>query len=110
MRIGAHDVWYIKGITEFRLPIVLPDATWLGEAMEGWPARGLVAQVFVEASDALFERAVNAGASAVMPMTDMFFGSREGRVSDPAGNLWALATLQEYLSPQEMRRRMNSRS
>jgi PhnB protein len=81
----------------------------LGEAMEGWPARGLVAQVFVEDSDALFERAVNAGATVVMPMTDMFFGSREGRVSDPAGNLWTLATLQENLSPQEMQQRMNSR-
>jgi uncharacterized glyoxalase superfamily protein PhnB len=78
--------------------------------MEGWPARGLVAQVFVEDSDALFERAVNAGATVVMPMTDMFFGSREGRVSDPAGNLWTLATLQENLSPEEMQQRMNARS
>ena len=57
----------------------------LGESMEGWPARGLVAQIFVEDSDALFEQAVAAGATVVMPMTDMFFGSREGRVSDPAG-------------------------
>lgn len=80
----------------------------LGESMEGWPARGLVAQIFVEDSDALFERAVAAGATVVMPMTDMFFGSREGRISDPAGNVWTIATLKENLSPQEMQLRMNA--
>jgi PhnB protein len=57
----------------------------LGTAMDGWPAHGLIAQIFVEAPDALFERAVRAGARVIMPMTDMFFGIREGRVSDPFG-------------------------
>jgi PhnB protein len=74
--------------------------------MDGWPARGLVAQIHVEDSDALFKRAVAAGASVVMPMTDMFFGSREGRVSDPFGNIWTIATLKEQVSPEEMQRRM----
>jgi PhnB protein len=78
----------------------------LGSSMEGWPARGLVAQIFVEDSDATFERAVTAGASVVMPMTDMFFGSREGRVSDPFGSVWTIATLKEQVSPEEMQRRM----
>jgi PhnB protein len=78
----------------------------LGATMEGWPAHGLVAQLFVEDSDALFERAVRAGAQVIMPMTDMFFGSREGRVSDPFGNIWTIATLKEALSPEEMQRRL----
>jgi PhnB protein len=78
----------------------------LGESMDGWPARGLVAQIYVENSDALFEQAVAAGASVIMPMTDMFFGSREGRISDPFGNVWTIATLQEEVSPDEMQRRM----
>lgn len=52
----------------------------IGESMEGWPARGLVAQIYVEDSDELFKRAVHAGAKEIMSMTDMFFGSREGRV------------------------------
>lgn len=80
----------------------------LGESMEGWPARTLVAQIFVEDSDALFERAVDAGATVLMPMTDMFFGSREGRISDPAGNVWTIATLKENLSPQEMQQRIDA--
>jgi PhnB protein len=80
----------------------------LGESMEGWPARALVAQIYVENSDALFERAVAAGATVIMPMTDMFFGSREGRISDPFGNIWTIATLKEAVSPDEMQRRMTA--
>jgi PhnB protein len=80
----------------------------LGESMEGWPARGLVAQLYVEDSDALFKRAVDAGATVIMPMTDMFFGSREGRVADPYGNVWTIATLKEEVSPEEMQQRMKA--
>jgi PhnB protein len=80
----------------------------LGASMEGWPPRGLVAQIYVEDSDVLFKRAVDAGATVIMPMTDMFFGSREGRVSDPYGNVWTIATLKEEVSPEEMQRRMKA--
>ena len=80
----------------------------LGESMEGFPAHGLVAQIYVEDSDALFTRVVAAGASVIMPMTDMFFGSREGRVSDPFGNIWTIATLKERVPPEEMPRRMSA--
>jgi PhnB protein len=78
----------------------------LGESMEGWPAHGLIAQIYVEDSDELFNRAVAAGAKVIMPMTDMFFGSREGRIADPFGNVWTIATLKEELTPEEMQRRM----
>jgi PhnB protein len=56
----------------------------LGEAMEGWPTHPLLAQIFVPDSDATFKRAIEAGAKELSPMTDMFFGFREGRVQDPA--------------------------
>jgi PhnB protein len=80
----------------------------LGESMDGWPAHGLIAQIYVPDSDALFEQAVGAGATVVMPMTDMFFGSREGRIQDPFGNVWTIATLKEHVSPSEMQRRMTA--
>jgi PhnB protein len=80
----------------------------LGESMAGWPAHGLVAQIHAEDSDALFDQAVMAGATVVVPMTDMFFGSREGRVADPFGNVWIIATRTEEISPQEMQRRMTA--
>ena len=78
----------------------------VGESMDGWPAHGLVAQIYTEDSDQLFKRAVDAGAKEIMPMTDMFFGSREGRVKDPFGNVWTIATLKEEVAPEEMQRRM----
>lgn len=80
----------------------------LGSAMEGWPAHGLIAQIFVERPDALFERAVSAGATLLMPMTDMFFGIREGRLSDPFGNVWIIAKLTDRTSPAEMQRRLRA--
>ena len=76
--------------------------------MDGWPAQGLVAQIYVEDSDKLFKRAVDAGAKEIMPMTDMFFGSREGGVMDPFGNVWTIATLKEEVAPEEMQRRMKA--
>ena len=79
----------------------------VGSSMEGWPARGLAAQIYVENSDE-FERAVEAGSSEIMPMTDMFFGSREGRISDPFGNIWTIATLKEDVAPDEMQRRITA--
>ena len=79
----------------------------LGEAMDGWPAHGLLAQIHVPDSDAVFARAVAAGSVVVMPMTDMFFGSREGRVTDPFGNTWTIATRTERVSYEEMQRRID---
>ena len=78
----------------------------LGTAMDGWPAHGLTAQIFVESPDTLFEQAVRAGATVLMPMTDMFFGIREGRLSDSFGNVWIIAMLKERLAPEEMQRRL----
>ena len=80
----------------------------LGTSMNGWPAHGIIAQIYVEDSDALFERAVQAGATVIMPMTDMFFGSREGRIADPFGSVWTIATLKEDVAPEEMQRRMKA--
>ncbi len=54
----------------------------------------------------MFAQAVSAGATVIMPMTDMFFGSREGRVADPYGNIWTIATLKQEMHPDEMQRRM----
>lgn len=80
----------------------------LADAMEGWPAHKLLAQIHVKDSDEVFGRAVNAGATVVSPMTDMFFGSREGRVLDPFGNTWTISTHKEDVSPEEMQRRLDS--
>lgn len=61
--------------------------------------------VYVPDVDAAFKQAVAAGAKALMPVTDMFYGDRLGQVEDPSGHRWGLATHVEDLAPEEMARR-----
>lgn len=58
--------------------------------------------LFVSDVDAAFQRAVEAGAKAVIPVTNAFWGDRCGSVRDPFGYLWTLATCVEVMSPEEM--------
>ncbi len=53
--------------------------------------------------DSAYARAQNAGCEAVMPPQDMFWGDRYGRLVDPYGHSWAMATHVRDVSPEEMR-------
>lgn len=61
--------------------------------------------VYVPDVDGAFKRAVDAGATVVQPLQDMFWGDRVGTVEDPSGHQWTLATRKEDLTPAEMARR-----
>ncbi len=61
--------------------------------------------LYVENSDALFNRAVEAGAEVQMPLADQFWGDRGGAVADPNGYTWWIATRKEDLAPAEMEQR-----
>lgn len=61
--------------------------------------------VYVPDVDASMQQAVSAGATVTMPATDQFWGDRMGKVKDPFGHEWALATRREDLTPEEMSRR-----
>ena len=55
--------------------------------------------------DAIFAQAVAAGATAVRPVEDQFYGDRTGGLRDPFGHVWHVGTHKEDLSPEEIRRR-----
>ncbi len=55
--------------------------------------------------DQLFNQAVSAGATVVMPLTDQFWGDRYGQLKDPFGHSWALGQHLEDVSPAELERR-----
>ena len=59
----------------------------------------------VEDIDAVFARAVEAGATAQMPPADMFWGDRFGKLIDPFGHSWSLSTHLEDLTHEEVMRR-----
>jgi PhnB protein len=61
--------------------------------------------VYVDDVDAVFERAVDAGATPTMPVDDMFWGDRFGTLTDPFGHTWSLATHVEDVAPEEMEER-----
>ena len=61
--------------------------------------------LYVEDVDSVFKQAVAAGARADMPPQDMFWGDRYGKVVDPFGHRWDLATHKEDLSADEIQKR-----
>jgi len=77
---GCHSPLSLKGTT-FTLYLYVPDV------------------------DTTFARAIAAGATAVMPVANMFWGDRHGQVVDPFGHRWSIATHTEDLSQQEITQR-----
>lgn len=57
--------------------------------------------VYVNDADAAFRQAVAAGATALMPVGDMFWGDRCGALKDPFGYSWNIATHKRNPSRQE---------
>jgi uncharacterized glyoxalase superfamily protein PhnB len=89
--------------------IMLNDAMMGGKgpkALGGSPAS---LWVYVEDADALFNRAVAAGAKVpsgpMGAMADQFWGDRCGNFTDPHGYSWTIATHKEDLTPEELERR-----
>jgi uncharacterized glyoxalase superfamily protein PhnB len=65
-----------------------------------------VMHVYVEDVDAAYKKAVDAGATAVMPPQEMFWGDRYGRLVDPFGQPWSLATHTQDLTPEQIQEGM----
>ena len=61
--------------------------------------------LYVPDSDAVFNRALSAGAKVQVPMTDQFWGDRAGAIVDQAGYVWWIATHKQDLSRAEIEKR-----
>jgi PhnB protein len=84
------------------------------EGEDGAPARspeslgGVVSAIMAtywEDVDAVWERAIAAGAEVVYPLEDQFYGDRGGRLRDPFGQQWMISQRIEEVSREEMDRR-----
>jgi len=73
------------------------------KALKGTP---VTIHLYVEDVDAFAARAVKAGAKAIMPVGDQFWGDRYGVLEDPWGHHWSVATHVRDVSPEEMREAM----
>lgn len=61
--------------------------------------------LMVDDADAAVARAVEAGATLLEPVDRQFYGARQGKVLDPFGHKWILATFVEQVPPEELDRR-----
>lgn len=64
--------------------------------------------LYVTNVDQSFKRAVDAGAKAVMPPADMFWGDRFSVVIDPEGHTWSISTHVKDPTPEEMQQAMKA--
>jgi PhnB protein len=69
------------------------------KALGGTP---VTVHLYVEDCDAVFGKAVAAGATVVMPLADMFWGDRYGVLADPFGHHWSIATHKQDLTPAQV--------
>ena len=85
----------------------------MGEENPGWPtfksaetlgASPISLHLYFPDADAAFQRALGAGATVEMPLDDMFWGDRYGKVKDPFGYTWGIATRVKNLTPEEVRK------
>ena len=95
-----HAMMHIGGS-----PLMLVDSNpqWglLGpDELKGSP---VTIHMYVENVDATVERAVAAGAKVTMPVSDVFWGDRYGKLEDPFGHHWSIATHVRDLSADEIR-------
>ncbi|HLE66140.1 MAG TPA: VOC family protein [Burkholderiales bacterium] len=66
--------------------------------------------LYVEDADAFVARAVKAGAKVTMPLDDMFWGDRYGKLEDPFGHHWSVGTHVRDVTMDEMKQAMQNAS
>lgn len=92
LRIGDSSLMLMDEYPEFN--------AYGPKSLKGSP---VTIHLYVENADAVYNRAVAAGAIAKMPMSDTFWGDRYGVLEDPFGHSWSIATHIRDLSPEEIR-------
>jgi PhnB protein len=82
-----------------------PDFGAVSPLSSGGAGMGL--HIYVDNVDGAFDRAVKAGAQVEMPVSDQFWGDRYGKLKDPFGHKWSIATHTKDMSQDEMKHAMD---
>jgi uncharacterized glyoxalase superfamily protein PhnB len=77
----------------------------LADSTLQWVARSSATHLYVEDCDAVYARAMAAGAKSVKEVADQFYGDRSGGVEDQWGNHWYISTHKEDLTKEEVEER-----
>jgi PhnB protein len=114
---GAVEVTRLPGLQGklMHAAIRIGDSTvMLADEMPEWGSLGpkalkgspVTIHLYVDDADAFVARAVKAGAKVTMPVDDMFWGDRYGKLEDPFGHHWSVGTHVRDVSPEEMQQAM----
>jgi PhnB protein len=85
--------------------IMMSDPIMDGKGPQAYGGSPASIWIYVPDCDALYNRAIAAGAKSTMEMGDQFWGDRFGAVRDPFGYRWSFATRKEDLTPAEIEKR-----
>jgi uncharacterized glyoxalase superfamily protein PhnB len=77
----------------------------MGEPMGGCQPMFGSLYLYVHDVDAVYKRALQAGATSTSEPADQFYGDRSAGIKDPVGNQWWIATHKEDVPPEEIVRR-----
>jgi uncharacterized glyoxalase superfamily protein PhnB len=88
------------GDSLFMLADEFPQFGSLSPQTIGGTGTGL--HIYVEDVDSAFDRAIKAGATVEMPVSEMFWGDRFGKLVDPFGHKWSIATHTRDMSAEEI--------
>jgi uncharacterized glyoxalase superfamily protein PhnB len=108
------QIYMPDGKTLMHAEIKIGDSrVMLGEEAKEWGALSpytlegspVTLHLYVEDVDAAWARAVKAGCKIEMPLETMFWGDRYGKLTDPFGHHWSMATHVEDLSDAEIEKR-----
>lgn len=117
--------WYVKvfNAKETRARLDAPDGTCMNAEIEieghrlmladQMPSVGsvcpgevnattVVLDLHVANADVTFKKALESGAEEIFPLADQFYGDRAGRVRDPFGHHWIIATKVRDVPEKEM--------
>jgi PhnB protein len=94
---------FVLGDSIFMLSDEMPDMGSHSPKALGGSTGGIF--LYVPDTDAVYHRAIAAGATSLSPPTDMFWGDRHARIRDPFGHEWSIATHTEDVPREEIDKR-----
>ena len=77
-------------------------ALMVSDTIPGYPTTSTHIHLYVTDVDAIYSRAIQAGATSDAAPEDQFYGDRMARITDPHGNRWAIATHVKDIDPEEI--------
>lgn len=80
----------------------------LFDSYPGWPETPGFFRLYLDDADATYRQAMDAGATSVTEVTELFWGDRVGRVRDPFGNVWWLQSHATDVPMDQMQERMEA--